>query len=237
MCRFDVAIYYHLVTFMREKLPELMNQQSSSSNRTGIIIVIVVVIAASLVAGWYWGIYKPAQEAKEQARLEQLAKEEADRKRREAAAQRKARYDQLIADADAEFDQENWETAQSLYSEASSLFPNQQYPKDRLAQINTKLDEIAALEARKAAGIVEQVTSRTERFYVIVSSSIDDDLAMDYASKLAKEGNIVKIIEHDTDTLVYYRVSVADYDTRDQAVTASSSFSSYGNGDRVWVFM
>jgi len=58
---------------------------------------------------------------------------------------------------------------------------------------------------------------------------------MDYANKLAKEGNIVKLIEHHTDSLLFYRVSVADYSTWDEAVNATSSFSAYGNGEGIWV--
>ena len=208
---------------------------SNRSNNTAIIIVIVVIVLAGLAGAWYFFMYKPEQEAKEKARLEQIAKEEAEKKRKEQEAQKKAKYDQLIADADAEFNQENWENAYSLYSEASSLYPDQPYPQDQLALVNATLDEIAELEARKAAGIVENITSRTGRYFVVVSSSIDDDLAMDYANKLAKEGNIVKVIEHDTDTLLYYRVSVADYDTWDQAVNAMASFGAYGNGEGVWV--
>ena len=131
------------------------------------------------------------------------------------------------------FGLEEWETAGSLYSEASSLQPNESYPKDQLQIVNAQLDEIAAREARAAAGEVEVITSRTGRFYVIVSSSIDQDLAMDYAQKLAREGNVVKIIEHDARDHLYYRVAVEDYGTREEAEAAAPSMGNYGDG--VWV--
>jgi len=207
-----------------------MGEDSNRSGKAGVVIVIVVLILAGLAGAWYWIIYKPEQEAKEKARLEQIAREEAERKRKEIEAQNKVKYDELIENADAEFEQESWETSRSLYSEASTLFPDQQYPKDQLALINGKLDEIAA---RKAAGIVETVSSPAGRFYVIVSSSVDGDLAMDYASKLAKEVNNVKMIKPPANSKVYHRVSVGDYDSREQAVTASASFSTYGN--EIWV--
>lgn len=210
-----------------------MNEHSNKSGKTTGIIVIVVVVIVGVVGAWYFGSYKPEQEAKEKARLEQIAKAEAEKKRQEQAAQRKARYDQLIVDADAAFEMEDWVTAQSQYSEASSLFPNEQYPKDQLVLVNEKLDEIAALEARKAAGVVETVSSRSGRFYIIVSSSIDEDLASDYAKKLAKDGNNVKIIEHDSPDHLYYRVAVGDYDNLQQATASLPSFSSFGEG--VWV--
>ena len=71
------------------------------------------------------------------------------------------------------------------------------------------------------------------RYYVVVSSSVDGDLAMDYAKKLAGEGENVKVIQPPPDNKVYHRVSVGDYDSRDQAVSASASFSNYENG--VWI--
>ncbi|WP_420318939.1 hypothetical protein [Ekhidna sp.] len=204
----------------------------TNSNKAVVIIIIVIVVLGGLTGGWYFGKYKPEQEAKEQARLEQIAKQEAEKKRQEEAARRKARYDQLIVDADAAFEQENWGTAQSLYSEATSLYSNEQYPKDQLAIVNAKLDEIAALEARKEAGVVETVSEPNGRFYIIVSSSIDDDLARDYATKLAKEGTSVKLVQHNYNELPFHGVSVGDYDTWDQAQSAASSFTNYG---KVWV--
>ncbi len=210
-----------------------MSEQSNESGKTVGIIIIVVFALAGLVGLWYWVMYKPQQETKEQVKLEQIAKEEAAKKAAELKALNKTKYDQLIKDADSEMEQENWQRAKSLYTEASSLFPNEQYPKDQLAIVNQKLGELAALEARRAAGVVESVATRTGRFYIIVSSSIDDDLAMDYANKLAQEGNAVKIIEHDTGKLVYYRVSVGDYASREKAESAAVAFSNLS--DEVWV--
>ena len=62
--------------------------------------------------------------------------------------------------------------------------------------VNAKLDEIAAREARREEGVIETITSPNGRFYVIVSSSVDDDLAMDYARKLSQQGNNIKIIRN-----------------------------------------
>ncbi len=210
-----------------------MNQQSNSSGKIVRILIIVVVALVAIIGIWYFGFYKPEQEALEKARLEQLAKAKAEQERKEKAAQDKARYDQLIADADAAFNQEDWQSAQSLYSDASRILPNEQYPKDQLAIVNGKLDEIAALEAKKAAGIVETVTSSTGRYYIIVSSSIDVDLATDYAKKLAKEGSDAQIIEHDNGKNLFYRVSLGNYSSLVEAQSALPSFSEYGSG--VWI--
>ncbi len=206
---------------------------SDQNSKSGVIVVLVMLAVLVGGASWYWFTYRPKQEAKEKARLEQMAKEEAEIKRKELAVQDTVKYNKLIADANVEFGLENWKLAQSLYTEASVVFPNEQYPKDQLALVKIKLDEIAILEAKRNAGIVETVSFATNRYYIIVSSSIDDDLAMDYANKLAKEGNFIKIIAHETDNLIYYRVSVGDYDTREQAESALASYSTYSNG--VWV--
>ena len=96
--------------------------------------------------------------------------------------------------------------------------------------VNARLDEIAELEARRAAGIVEMVSSETGRYYVVISSSIDSDLAMDYATKLSKEGNNVKVVEHEAEGWQYFGVSLADYATWDEAASAIQSFSSFGQG-------
>lgn len=210
-----------------------MNEQSNSGGRILLIIIVTIVVLGGALAAWYWLSYKPEQDAKEQARLEQIAQEQAEQKRKEDAAKKKAEYDRLIKDADVAFDQEEWESARSMYERASALYPNQQYPKDQLVLVNAKLDEIAALEARREAGVVETVSTSTGRYYIIVSSSIDEDLATDYAKKLALEGNDVKIIEHDAGKLLYYRVAVGDYGTLQQAEAALSQYSNYGEG--VWV--
>lgn len=210
-----------------------MSEYSNQKSKTGVIAIVVVVVLAIVIGGWYLGVYQPEQEAKEKARLEQIAQQQAEQRRLEQEAQKQARYDKLIEDGDAAFNQENWVSAQSLYSEASSLYSNQQYPKDQLVLVNAKLDEIAALEARKAAGVVETVSSATGRYYLIVSSSIDDDLAMDYASKLAKDGNSVKLVAHNANELPFYGVSLGDYATWDEATAASASFSNFEGG--VWV--
>ena len=206
---------------------------SNGSGKVVLIIIVIIVVLAAGVSLWYLLSYKPEQEAKEKARQEQLAQQAAEKKRQEEAAQRKVNFDRLIQDADAAYQQSDWSNAQSLYAEASSLLPNEQYPKDQLVLVNAELDKIAELEAKRAAGIIETVSSPTGRFYVIVSSSIDDDLAMDFARKLSEEGNNVKLVEHSANELPYYGVSLGDFDTWDEAVQASSSLSINENG--AWV--
>jgi septal ring-binding cell division protein DamX len=208
---------------------------SNHSNSAGKVIFISILIMILVGGGsWYAIVYKPKQDAIKKARQEQLASEAAKKKAEELAVLQKAEYDKLIIGADSAFDQQQWELAQSIYTSANSLLPNEIYAQERLALVNTKLDELAALKARNATGIVEIVSSPTNRFYILVSSSIDEDLAMDYARKLMREGNDVKLIAHRANQLPFYGVAVGDYATRAEADAAFSSFSNFS--DKIWIF-
>ena len=210
-----------------------MSEHTSQNGRVGIIVGVVVLVIASSLGAWYFFKYKPDQEAKEKARLEQIAKAEAEEKRKQQAVKRKTKYDQLIKSGDEQFYLEQWEAARSQYAEASAIIKNQDYPKNQIALIDVRLNEIAAIEARKVAGVVETISSPTGRFYIIVSSSIDDDLALDYAKKLVAQGEEVKIVEHEASSHFYYRVALGDYATQELADAASLSFGDYGSD--IWV--
>ncbi|MCV9385950.1 hypothetical protein [Reichenbachiella ulvae] len=210
-----------------------MIDPSNQKSKPVVVFLIIILVLAVLVGAWYGFMYKPEQEAKEKARLEQVARKKAEEEKKKKAAQNKAKYEKLIASADEAFEAEQWETAQSLYTKASAILSKETYPKDQLALISAKLQELAAQEERRAAGEIESVTTPTQRFYVIVSSCVDDDLALDYAKKLSKEGENVKLVEHNFNELPFFGVSLADYGTRDQAEVASESLTGYG--DEVWV--
>ncbi len=202
---------------------------SERSGKSFVIIFIILVVVVISAGSWYFMVYQPEQATVEKARQEQLAKVAAEKKAAELAAQNKLRYNQLILDGDSAFEQEDWETAHARYTEASALFPNEQYPKDQLVLVNEKLDAMAKI----AAGFIETIPSPTNRYYIIVSSSVDDDLAVDYATKLANEGNSVMIIEHNYNALPFFGVSLGDYDTQAQAEAALPLFSQYT--DEAWV--
>ena len=211
----------------------IMNERSKRGSRIVLVIAIILVILVGAACGWYFLKYKPEQQAKEMARLEQIAKEEAEQKRKELEAQKKVKYDQLLVEANSAYEIQNWDSARSLYAEASSLFPNETHPKNQILLIDEKLAEIAALEVKRAAGIIETISTRTGRFYIILSSSIDDDLALDYAKKLVSQGVDTKIIEHDDSNHLYYRVAVGDFSTQKQADESVPSYSTYSS--EIWV--
>lgn len=81
-------------------------------------------------------------------------------------------------------------------------------------------------------GEIIRVTERSSRSYVIIGSFIDEDLALDYASKLSSEGNGVKII-HPYGKSKRYRVSIADFSSYGDAASQLGGFKGQ-YGDEVW---
>jgi cell division protein FtsN len=61
-------------------------------------------------------------------------------------------------------------------------------------------------------GSVTTITQKTGRYYVIVGSFIDGDMAGDYAKKLAGEGRAVTLIEP-SGNKKFYRLGVSDADS------------------------
>lgn len=96
-----------------------------------------------------------------------------------------------------------------------------------------RLEAEAAAKAKPAEGTIETLSERTRRWFVIVTSDIDDDLVMDYAKKLSAKGVSTKIIPP-YGKYKYYRLSIADFDTFNAAQSsADGSKGEYGNG--LWV--
>ena len=82
---------------------------------------------------------------------EQLAKAKELKAKVDAAAGKQKQYDDLISKANGEFGSEKWEDAKSTYNEALGILPNEQLPKDKIAEIEAKLKELADAEAAEKA--------------------------------------------------------------------------------------
>jgi hypothetical protein len=83
-------------------------------------------------------------------------------------------------------------------------------------------------------GQIDTIVSRTGRYYVIISASIDDDLAMDYAKKLSAQGVSCKILGS-ADKKGYHQLSVADFDNRQDALAKADELKGT-YGDNIWVW-
>jgi hypothetical protein len=94
-------------------------------------------------------------------------------------------------------------------------------------------DSVALANAKPAIGGIEVLSERTRRYYVVISTAIDDDLVMDYAKTLSKKGVGTKIIPPFGKTK-FTRLAIADHDTYAKAqANADEVKATYGN--EVWV--
>lgn len=102
---------------------------------------------------------------------------------------------------------------------------------EREAAEQRRLEEIA--NAKPAVGTMEILNARTRRYYVVISSAVDDDLMIDYAKKLSASGVSTKMIPP-FGGKQFYRLAIADHETFALAqANADAAKSDYGNG--VWV--
>jgi hypothetical protein len=110
--------------------------------------------------------------------------------------------------------------------------------QDRLAEEQRVRDEAARLRADSIAnaskvGMIETLSERTGRYYVVVASAVDDDLLMDHAKKLSESGVSTKIIPPFS-KYKFFRLTIADGDTFASAQeVANTKKSEYG--ETVWV--
>ncbi len=105
--------------------------------------------------------------------------------------------------------------------------------KEREEAERKRLEAEAAAKAKPAAGTIETLSERTRRYFVVVSSNIDDDLVMDYAKKLSAKGVNTKIIPP-FGKAQYFRLSIGDFDTFAAAQSsADAAKAEYGNA--LWV--
>jgi hypothetical protein len=84
----------------------------------------------------------------------------------------------------------------------------------------------------KQPGVYE-INEPIGRYHVIVASSIDKDLVHDYGMKLARQGMTCNILAP-RGNKKFHRLSVADYDSRDDASIESDRLKSTLGAD-VWV--
>jgi hypothetical protein len=158
---------------------------SGTGRIIGWIVVLVVLVGAFLA---YRYVYVPK---KEKERLERLAKEKEEIKK-------KAEADSLARIAEAE-----------------------------------RMKREAEANAKPTTGTIETLDQRTGHYFVIISSSIDGDLAMDMAKKLSAKGISSKIIPP-FGKWKFYRLGIGDFDSFASAQSsADASKSEYG--DALWV--
>ena len=86
-------------------------------------------------------------------------------------------------------------------------------------------------EPIKTEGDITTINTRNGRYYVVVGSFVDEDLAMDYAKKLSKDGLDITILAPLEGMKGYSRVAVDSYSAYSEAdARAKDLRSSFPNG-------
>jgi hypothetical protein len=123
----------------------------------------------------------------------------------------------------------------AIQEEARKKQAEQQAEQQRQAEEARKAAEAeAAVAAKPVAGTIETLAGRTGTYYVIVASSIDGDLIMDYAKKLTASGVAIKIIPPFGKSK-FHRLAVAEGDTYASAQATADGMKGGEYGDKVWV--
>jgi len=114
--------------------------------------------------------YELALEMMESAEVEdKIAAAQSARNQFEDAQAKEERYEEIIAEADVDFGQKNWDAARALYETAGEIMPDRSYPKDQIALIEEKIAEadeaaMAALQAEREAEVNALVVEGDESF-------------------------------------------------------------------------
>jgi hypothetical protein len=87
---------------------------------------------------------------------------------------------------------------------------------------------------KPAIGTIETLSGRSGRYYVVVASSIDGDLIMDYAKKLSANGVSTKMIPPFRKSK-FHRLAVAEGDTYETTQATADGLKGGDYGDKVWV--
>lgn len=113
-------------------------------------------------------------------------------------------------------------------AEAKRLQKEAAEAKAREEEERKRREAEEAANVKPAEGTIETLTGRTGRYYVVVASSVDGDLVMDYAKKLSAKGTSSKIIPP-FGKWKFYRLTISDHDTFSIAQTsADGSKTEYG---------
>lgn len=124
--------------------------------------------------------------------------------------------------------------AQEL-AERQAIERREQARRDSLALIAAReqyiADSLANLQSQ--AGSIQVLSDRTGLWHVVIASAIDDDLLMDYATKLSARGVSCKIIPPFGSTQ-FFRLTIADGDTYTSTQSIADGLKDE-YGDAVWV--
>jgi len=160
--------------------------------------------------------------------LAKIAREKAEAEAAKmAAGERNAKYDETIVLANTAFDSGNYEVAKSKLNEALGIKPNEQYPKDKLTEIEGILAEIA--KNKSAADAANLAASQKEEKYNQAINLADKAFtakSFDTAKGKYNEAITIKPSEqYPKDRLVAIEVALAEMSKKSAADAANLAAS------------
>jgi len=154
------------IAMINQKLRELADQQAAYNS--------AIAKADQAFKAQQWqaslGSYQNALEIKPNEVYPQTQIDEINKILKEIA-DNEAAYQQAIKEADALFKSKDWQAALTKYELASSLKSEEQYPKDKIAELNGILNDLAAQQAQYDALIQEADQFFTNKNYPSATSS------------------------------------------------------------------
>jgi len=134
-----------------------------------------------------------------------------------------------VAKEKARIEQEKAKARQDSLTRVANL--------QRMAAEKARQDSIARATELAAqqpkVGEMSTISQRTGRYYVIIGSFIDDDIAKDYAGKLGQQGLSTSLIAP-WGNRKFYRLAIADLGSFDEAQAKADELKpTYGEG--LWV--
>jgi len=105
--------------------------------------------------------------------------------------------------------------------------------KERRAREAALADSLAEANKKPTVGAIDTLTERTRRYYVVLASSVDGDLIMDYARKLRSKGISTHILKP-YGSVKFTRLTMGDFDSYASAQnSADAAKAEYGGN--LWV--
>lgn len=125
----------------------------------------------------------PKDKLKEiEATLAEIAKNKAEEEAiAKAEKEKQQKYDAFIAQADASLSAKKYEESKSAYKKAIEVKSNEQYPKDKVAEIEALLAEIARKKAEEESALMAE-KERDEKYAALIAKADKSFNAKDYES-------------------------------------------------------
>jgi len=102
--------------------------------------------------------------------------------RNKELAEKKEQFDQLVAEADEAFDQENWEQAKSSYEAAKEIFEDDDHVNDRIALVNKNIataQEQKQIDEQIQVLLDQAADLKSDDEWKLVVDKYDEALALD----------------------------------------------------------